>query len=80
MPPKDLEMTMSTRQEPLDRMAPPPALLTVAQAAERLALGRTTVFGLCMSGVLRSVKIGRSRRIPADAIEEFIATLERQSN
>ena len=34
-----------------------------------------TAYGLIASGELRSVKIGRSRRVPADALEEYVAKL-----
>ena len=38
-------------------------LLTPERAAERLDVGRTTVYGLLATGELESVRIGRSRRI-----------------
>lgn len=50
-------------------------LLTPEEAARQLSIGRTKVFALMESGALRSVKIGRSRRIPAEALIEYIATL-----
>lgn len=50
-------------------------MLTAEEAAEALSLGRTTVFGLIRSGELRSVKIGRARRIPAAAIDAYVASL-----
>lgn len=50
-------------------------LLTVEDAARRLAVGRTTVFGLVSTGRLRSVKIGKCRRVPEAALDEFIASL-----
>lgn len=40
-------------------------LLTVEQAAKRLALGRTTLYALIRQGDLRSVHVGRSVRIRA---------------
>ena len=49
-----------------------PVLLTVEDAAQALALGRSKVYELVESGALRSVKIGRSRRIPVQALGEFI--------
>lgn len=49
-----------------------PVLLTVEDAAQALALGRTKVYELVESGALRSVKIGRSRRIPVQALGEFV--------
>ncbi|MGQ0629415.1 MAG: helix-turn-helix domain-containing protein [Sporichthyaceae bacterium] len=50
-------------------------LLTVEDAAEALALGRTKVYELLDAGALRSVKIGRARRIPLDALHEFVQQL-----
>ena len=49
-----------------------PVLLTVEDAARALALGRTKVYELVESGAMRSVKIGRSRRIPVQALGEFV--------
>ena len=46
-------------------------LLTVEQAAERLSLGRARTWQLVMAGVIPSVKIGRSRRVPATALERW---------
>lgn len=51
-------------------------LLTVDEAAEVLAVGRSTVYALLEAGVLRSVKIGRCRRIPTAALDEFIHSLQ----
>lgn len=50
-------------------------LLTVEQAAETLGVGRTTVFGLLSQGLLASVRIGGSRRIPVDALRAFVSDL-----
>jgi excisionase family DNA binding protein len=50
-------------------------LLKVEQAAERLGLGRTIVWGLVTSGEIESVKIGRSRRIPTEALGAYVAKL-----
>ena len=49
-------------------------LLDVAEAAQMLGLGRSKTYDLVMSGLLRSLLIGRSRRIPLGAIDEFIET------
>ena len=48
------------------------SLLTIKEAAQRLALGRTTVYGLIGRRELRTIKIGRSRRVPESAIDEWI--------
>jgi excisionase family DNA binding protein len=50
-------------------------LFTPEHAADRLDVGRTTVYALMARGELRSVKIGRSRRVPADALEEYVTRL-----
>jgi excisionase family DNA binding protein len=50
-------------------------LLRPEEVAQALAIGRTAVFELIRTGELRSVKIGKSRRIPADAVVEYVAGL-----
>ena len=50
-------------------------LLTPEEAAEVLAVGRTTVYYLMQSGDLESVRIGRSRRIACEAVERYVTDL-----
>lgn len=50
-------------------------LLTVSDVQILLSVGRTKVFSLMASGELHSVLIGSSRRIPSDALEEFLEKL-----
>ena len=50
-------------------------MLRVEEAADALGLSRTKTFGLVIDGRLRSVKIGRSRRVPASSIDEFVRGL-----
>jgi excisionase family DNA binding protein len=52
-------------------------LLTVAEAAERLGIGRSHTYGYVMRGELPSILLGRSRRISAAALLEFVRQLER---
>ncbi|MFI1946875.1 helix-turn-helix domain-containing protein [Streptomyces virginiae] len=47
--------------------------LTVAEAARRLGMGRTKLYEYVASGEIASVKIGSLRRIPAEAVNEFVA-------
>ncbi|MFI8516801.1 MULTISPECIES: AlpA family transcriptional regulator [Streptomyces] len=49
-----------------------PELLTVPEVMARLKLGRSTVYDLIRSRRLVSLTIGRSRRVPADAVRDFI--------
>ena len=50
-------------------------LFTPEHAADKLDVGRTTVYALMATGELRSVKIGRSRRVPAAASEAYVNRL-----
>ena len=47
-------------------------LLTVSQAADRLELGRSLVYELVMRGEIASIKVGRARRIPTAALDQFV--------
>jgi excisionase family DNA binding protein len=53
----------------------PRVVLTVEEAAEALAIGRTTMYELISSGAVESVQIGRLRRVRADALGDFVARL-----
>lgn len=54
-----------------------PVLLMSPEAAARvLGVGRTKVYELMRSGALRSVRVGGLRRIPVEALKEFVARLE----
>ena len=50
-------------------------VLTIEEAAKRLGVGRTTMYALVMSGEIRSVTIGRLRRVPARCITEYVDSL-----
>jgi len=50
-------------------------LITVEEAARRLSIGRSHVYAQMQRGNLRSVRIGRSRRILARDLEGFIQVL-----
>lgn len=56
-------------------VAAPRLLLTVEEAADRLGVGRSTMYGLLRDGEVESVQIGRLRRVPADALPDFLARL-----
>ena len=61
--------------EPARRAGRPSAvrlLLTPTEAAEQLAVCRTKVYELMAAGILRSIQIGRLRRVPVEALHEFI--------
>lgn len=52
-----------------------PLVLTVEEAAQRLGIGRTVMYALVSSGAVESVRIGRLRRVPADALVTFLDEL-----
>ncbi|HEX5120473.1 MAG TPA: excisionase family DNA-binding protein [Pseudonocardiaceae bacterium] len=64
---------MSVPVEPPDRQ--PRTLLSVEQAAARLAIGRTLMFALLRDQIVDSVTVGRRRLVPADAVDAYVARL-----
>lgn len=61
--------------EHADHDRQPRRLLTVQEAAERLNMGVTAVYALLRTNQLQGVKIGKARRIPVEAVEEFVGRL-----
>ena len=51
-------------------------LLRVDEAATLLGVGRSFLYGLVQRGEIGSVKLGRARRIPAKALDEFVQRLQ----
>lgn len=50
-------------------------LLTIEEAAQRLRIGRTTMYSLVSSGAVESVTIGRVRRVQTECLDDFVAAL-----
>ena len=46
--------------------------LTVAEVAARIRVSKMTVYRLVHSGQLEAVRVGRSFRVPEDAVDEYI--------
>ncbi|GIH21476.1 hypothetical protein Raf01_96480 [Rugosimonospora africana] len=55
------------------------ALYRVSEAMRLLSMSRTVIYEQLRSGRLRSVHQGRARLIPASAITDYVALLERES-
>ncbi|MGW0534213.1 helix-turn-helix domain-containing protein [Streptomyces sp. NPDC003032] len=56
-----------------------PLLYRVKDAMRVLNMSRTVIYDLIRAGRLRTVKEGRTRLIPASAITDYVALLEREA-
>jgi excisionase family DNA binding protein len=52
-----------------------PILVTVDELAAMLSIGRTAAWELVRKRKINSVKIGRTRRVPVSAIQEYVEQL-----
>ena len=50
-------------------------LISVEEAAEILGIGRTAAYALVRKNQLKSVKIGRTRRVVLSSLNEYIQQL-----
>jgi excisionase family DNA binding protein len=55
------------------------ALYRIPEAARLLSMSRTVIYQQIRAGRLRTIAEGRARRIPADAITDYVALLEREA-
>lgn len=71
------DQEVPARPEPTTdaRELPERILLTVEEVAERLRIGRTKAYELVKDGEIESVRIGRLRRVPKAAVDEYAAEL-----
>jgi excisionase family DNA binding protein len=46
--------------------------LTVEEAARRLSIGRTTMYALIRDGAVKTVPIGRCRRVPVQSLSDYL--------
>ena len=56
-----------------DRPQEAPRFLTVAEVADVMRVSRMTVYRMVHSGQMPAVRMGRSFRVPAKAVEDLIA-------
>ena len=56
----------------MSNTAPNRIVLTIEEA-ELLGIGRTLMYSLVASGEVESVQIGRLRRVPTDALDDFLS-------
>jgi excisionase family DNA binding protein len=53
-------------------MTDEPDLLTIRQAATRLAISRATTYRLIAAGHLRTIHVGRGRRIITQSLTDYV--------
>lgn len=54
-------------------------LLDVSEVGRILGLGRSHLYGYILRGDLRSLKLGRRRKISREALRDFIERMEEES-
>lgn len=54
-----------------------PMLVSVAEAARRLSISRSSAYELVAAGELEVVHIGRSARVPVAALASYVERLRR---
>lgn len=76
------ELADALRDELRAETAPaaPERLLSLAESTVMLGVGKGTVKSLVSQGRLRSIKVGRRRLVPSDALAEFIADETREGS
>lgn len=60
---------------PEPRLDGPADLLSVEEAARRLRIGRTTMYGLISAGEIETVTIGRRRLVPPECVSAYVVAL-----
>jgi excisionase family DNA binding protein len=64
----------------METTTPTKLLLTTEEAASVLGIGRTRMYQLVRTGKVRSVTLGRSRRIRPEDLETYVEQLAGQSD
>ena len=62
-------LTGQIRAEPLSSGQ---LLLTVPEAAQRLRISRSLMYELISSGDIKSIHVGRLRRVPTQALADYV--------
>ena len=62
--PQPVPQAMSLQDHPL--------VMTPAEAAEALGIGKNSIYALLRLGALRSIRVGKLIKIPRAALEEYL--------
>jgi excisionase family DNA binding protein len=55
-------------------------LVSVDEAAEMLSIGRTFAYALVRANELRSIKVGRTRRVLVSSLHDYVGRLMTQAS
>jgi len=66
------ELVDALRAESSPPDTDPPRLLSIAEAGQALGVGRSLLYNELSAGRLRSVKVGKRRLVPANAVREYV--------
>lgn len=69
------EVITTTITNPSERL-----VYTVSEAAHALRIGRSKLYELLATGEIESIHIGRSRKIPASALHDYLNRLREQED
>lgn len=70
---REREVRQDGKQAPMSTGIDRVRYLTVAEVADMMRLSRMTVYRLVHGGELPAVRVGRSFRVPQDALEAYLA-------
>lgn len=56
----------------MERQRVQPLLLTVEEASKLLGVSRSKMYEMVATGEVRSIKIGRMRRVPRKILDEYV--------
>lgn len=59
---------------------PAKMLFDVKEVAERLGIGRSHLYGYILRGELRSISLGRRRKVSLEAINDFVRRQEQEGS
>lgn len=62
---------MTTKTDPMEKL-----LLRPTEVSELVGIGKSKVYELLASGVIPSVRIGKSVRVPANRLRQWIEELQ----
>ncbi|WP_395154561.1 helix-turn-helix domain-containing protein [Ilumatobacter sp.] len=68
-----MTLTPTVRTSPPNRKVPRALLVSVREAADMLAISRSSVYNLIDADQLTPIRIGRSVRFPVEQLERFVA-------